>query len=317
MVVSDETVFAFFGRIVMDSYKDAGFETAAFTFEPGEHSKTLATLGGVLNALARHGFTRGDCVAALGGGVTGDLAGFAAAVYARGIPFVQLPTTLLAAVDSSIGGKTAVNLDAGKNLVGAFWQPSLVLCDTAVMRDLPMPLMAEGAAEMIKHAVLADPELFARLASTDTAARADQLEDTLARNLAIKRSCVEADERDTGVRQLLNLGHTIGHAIEIVSDHAFTHGQAVAIGLYRITRAAERMGYARDGLSGEIRQAMTANNLPHECDLTADDLLPTAKLDKKRAGSTTTLVVPRDIGECELKRVNDAELGCWFRAGCG
>jgi 3-dehydroquinate synthase len=273
-------------------------------------------LGYVLNVLARRGFTRGDCVAALGGGVTGDLAGFAAAVYARGIPFVQLPTTLLAAVDSSIGGKTAVNLDAGKNLAGAFWQPSLVLCDTAVMRDLPAPLMSEGAAEMIKHAALADPELFARLAGSD-AARTDQLEDTLARNLAIKRSCVEADERDTGVRQLLNLGHTIGHAIEIVSDHAFTHGQAVAIGLYRITRAAERLGYARDGLSGEIRQALTANNLPHECDLTADDLLSTAKLDKKRAGSTTTLVVPRDIGECELKRVNDAELARWFRAGSG
>jgi 3-dehydroquinate synthase len=315
MVISDSTVSALFGGIVLDSFARAGYKAFSFTFEPGERSKTLATLGGALNALARAGFTRGDCVAALGGGVVGDLAGFAAAVYARGIPFLQLPTTLLAAVDSSIGGKTAVNLDAGKNLAGAFWQPSLTLCDTAVMRGLPAHLQAEGAAEMIKHATLADPELFARLANPDPAVRSDNLEDTLERNLMIKRALVQADERDKGVRQKLNLGHTIGHAVETVSGHGYTHGQAVAIGLYRIARAAERMGYAGSGLSDSIRQVLTLTGLPYNCPLTADDLLTAARLDKKRDGSATTLVVPRGIGRCDLVKVDDEGLAEWFRAG--
>ncbi|GHU76824.1 3-dehydroquinate synthase [Clostridia bacterium] len=312
MIVSDSTVFAIFGAVVSDSFRAAGFEVSSFVFKPGEHSKSLATLGEALNALAGAGFTRGDCVCALGGGVVGDLAGFAAAVYARGIPFVQVPTTLLAAVDSSIGGKTAVNLDSGKNLVGAFWQPSLVLCDMDVMRGLPAELVMEGAAEMIKHAVLADTELFERLSG---ARPLDQLEDSLARNLSIKRACVEADERDTGIRQTLNLGHTIGHAIETVSDHEYSHGQAVAIGLYRIARAAERMGFAADGLAERIKQALVANGLPFECSIPVDELLAAARLDKKRSGSTTTLVVPRGIGRCELIRVDDDGVAEWFRAG--
>lgn len=231
LLVSDETVYALYGAAAEASLTRAGFSVRSFTFAPGEESKTVATLARILDALAAVPCTRSDLVVALGGGVAGDMAGFAAAVYLRGIEFIQVPTTLLAAVDASVGGKTAVNLSAGKNLAGAFWQPSLVLCDCDVFQTLPAPVFADGMAEAVKAGMIADAQLLDMLEDG-----AQPLPALVARCVQIKRGLVAADERDVGDRQLLNFGHTAAHAIERATDFQVSHGSAVAIGMVMMAR---------------------------------------------------------------------------------
>ena len=311
-IVSDSTVDALCGDPVERSLRDAGYDALRCVFPAGERNKTLATLGGILEFLAENHLTRADVVVALGGGVTGDMAGFAAAVYMRGIRFVQLPTTLLAAVDASVGGKTAVDLAAGKNLAGAFHQPSLVLTDVDVLRALPQTLLSDGAAEIIKHGVLADAELFARMCEPDWTR---EMETIVARNVAIKCDVVVADERENGARQLLNLGHTFAHSIEAASHYAVPHGRAVAMGMRLITRAAVDKGLCPARCLEVLEALLETHGLPLHTDMDAESLAQGALSDKKRAGGTLNLVVPCAFGESRLNPVPVAELTDWARAG--
>ena len=311
-VVADDTVYALYGERVCASLEAAGVRTVCYVFPHGEKSKNLLEYAKILNFLAENRVTRADALIALGGGVTGDLGGFAAATYLRGIPFVQLPTTLLAAVDSSVGGKTAVDLPAGKNLAGAFYQPELVLCDLDTLDSLPREIFRDGCAEVIKYAVLGSRELFALLADIPSG---KGLEEVTARCVEMKRDFVQSDELDRGARQMLNLGHTFGHAVEASSRFTLSHGKSVAIGMAMILRAACSRGLC----SAETRDAVIAllqrYGLPTECPYPADMLLGALSADKKIFGTRLNLVVPTDIGACRLLPVGVDELSGWLRDG--
>ena len=311
-VVADDTVYALYGERVCASLEAADVRTVCYVFPHGEKSKNLLEYAKILNFLAENRVTRADALIALGGGVTGDLGGFAAATYLRGIPFVQLPTTLLAAVDSSVGGKTAVDLPAGKNLAGAFYQPELVLCDLDTLDSLPREIFLDGCAEVIKYAVLGSRELFALLADIPSG---KGLEEVTARCVEMKRDFVQSDELDRGARQMLNLGHTFGHAVEASSRFTLSHGKSVAIGMAMILRAACSRGLC----SAETRDAVIAllqrYGLPTECPYPADMLLGALSADKKIFGTRLNLVVPTDIGACRLLPVGVDELSGWLRDG--
>ena len=311
-VVADDTVYALYGERVCASLEAAGVRTVCYVFPHGEKSKNLLEYAKILNFLAENRVTRADALIALGGGVTGDLGGFAAATYLRGIPFVQLPTTLLAAVDSSVGGKTAVDLPAGKNLAGAFYQPELVLCDLDTLDSLPREIFLDGCAEVIKYAVLGSRELFALLADIPSG---KGLEEVTARCVEMKRDFVQSDELDRGARQMLNLGHTFGHAVEASSRFTLSHGKSVAIGMAMILRAACSRGLC----SAETRDAVIAllqrYGLPTECPYPADMLLGALSADKKIFGTRLNLVVPTDVGACRLLPVGVDELSGWLRDG--
>ena len=311
-VVADDTVYALYGERVCASLEAAGVRTVCYVFPHGEKSKNLLEYAKILNFLAENRVTRADALIALGGGVTGDLGGFAAATYLRGIPFVQLPTTLLAAVDSSVGGKTAVDLPAGKNLAGAFYQPELVLCDLDTLDSLPREIFLDGCAEVIKYAVLGSRELFALLADIPSG---KGLEEVTARCVEMKRDFLQSDELDRGARQMLNLGHTFGHAVEASSRFTLSHGKSVAIGMAMILRAACSRGLC----SAETRDAVIAllqrYGLPTECPYPADMLLGALSADKKIFGTRLNLVVPTDIGACRLLPVGVDELSGWLRDG--
>ena len=311
-VVADSTVAPLYLSTVTGSLRKAGYPVSTYLYPAGEAHKNLATLSGILEFLAAEHLTRSDCVVALGGGVCGDMAGFAAAVYLRGIRYVQLPTTLLSAVDSSVGGKTAIDLKAGKNLAGAFLQPSLVLCDTDTLRTLPPEVFADGAAEAIKTGVLCDESLFSLF---DTENLHADIGAIAARCIAFKSSVVEQDEKDNGVRRTLNLGHTAGHAIEKCAGFAITHGHAVAIGMVLIARAAEKLGWNEVPCADRIAAVLRRNHLPTETAYSARQLAEAALSDKKRRGSTISLVIPRRIGECDMKTIPVTELERVFAAG--
>ncbi len=248
---------------------------------PGEASKTLENAGRILEFLAQNQLTRKACLVALGGGVGGDLAGFCAAVYLRGVDFVQIPTTFLAAIDSSVGGKTGVNLSVGKNLAGAFWQPRLVVCDCDTFNTLPGEVMADGVAEAIKYGVIFDENLFSMM---DGGRFLEKLDRVVERCVDLKSGVTAADEFDRGQRQLLNFGHTVGHAVEKRSGFAVTHGHAVAVGMVIAAQAAEAMGVCAPGCAEAIRDALVKNALPVSTPYSPDELLPLMYNDKKRAG---------------------------------
>ena len=258
-IVSDSNVWPLYGEAVRSSLLEAGLEVTEFVFPAGEEQKNGSTYLSLLNFLAENRLTRSDLVAALGGGVVGDLAGFAAATYLRGIRLIQLPTTLLAAVDSSVGGKTAIDLSAGKNLAGAFHQPSLVLCDTDCLNSLPVEIFRAGCAEIIKYGILYDRELFSYLAE---AGMDFDRHTVIARCAALKGEAVEADEFDTGARMKLNLGHTIGHGVEAASHFAVSHGCAVAIGTAIVSRSACAYGFCTAETRDEILRVLDRFGLP-------------------------------------------------------
>lgn len=299
-IVTDSTVVHLYEETVRKSLTEAGFSVCTFVFPAGEASKNIHTLSHLLEFLAKEEMTRTDMIVALGGGVTGDLAGFGAAVYLRGIPFVQIPTTFLAAIDSSVGGKTAVDLEAGKNLAGAFYQPKLVLCDTDVLQTLPEVVFADGIAEALKYGVLGDAALFEKIAGGDF--RQD-LEEIIETCVSMKRDVVEEDEFDTGKRQLLNLGHTFGHAIEQKSHFQMTHGHAVAIGMHLIAKAAEAKGIAEKGTAAAIAKALEQNQLPKETTFSPAEVAEGTLRDKKRRGGTISFVFPKKIGACEIVKI--------------
>ena len=311
-VVTDETVAPLYLDRVVASLEGAGFPVSRHILPAGEKHKTLATLGNLLNELAAVPLTRSDCVAALGGGVIGDMAGFAAAVYLRGIRCVQMPTTLLSAVDSSVGGKTAVDLPSGKNLVGAFLQPTAVLCDTDALQSLPPELLSDGAAESIKTAILSDADFFRCVSDPGWIADPGPL---IARCVTYKAGVVARDERESGERKLLNLGHTVGHAIERCSGFSILHGHAVAAGLAIIARASARLGWTEEPLAQPICACLTAHDLPIAANFSAEELAAAALSDKKRTGDCITLVTPQRIGRCTLRSVPVAELPAIISAG--
>ena len=290
-IVSDSNVFPLYGTAVKNSLANADLETSEFIFPAGEASKNGATYLALVNHLAEHRLTRNDMILALGGGVVGDLAGFAAATYLRGIRFVQVPTTLLAAVDSSVGGKTAIDLPAGKNLAGAFCQPSLVLCDTSTLNTLPEEIFRDGCAEVIKYGILYDPALFQTLC--EDGPDFDR-ESVISRCVELKRDVVAEDEFDTGSRMKLNLGHTVGHGIEACSNFAISHGKAVAAGISIVARASHCPDADR------IIACLERFGLPTSAEYAADDLADWALSDKKREGGTVNMIIPRAIGNCEI-----------------
>ena len=311
-IVSGERVDALYGDRLEQSLQAAGFAVLRWRHPSGEQYKNLNTYGRLLNLLAECGMGRGDVLVSLGGGVTGDLTGFAAATYQRGMDYVQVPTSLLAMVDSSVGGKTAVDLPAGKNLCGCFWQPLAVFCDPALLATLPEEELRGGSAEVIKYAVLRDEALFETLLHDPSAAAR---EDVIERCVSIKRDLVEEDEFDRGSRRLLNLGHSFGHAVEACSGYEILHGQAVAIGMAMIARAAAEKGICTFAVAEKIRAGIRALSLPTETEIPAAALLEALLRDKKRSGDTMNLVVPERIGSCRVEKVPVEELGDWLRLG--
>ena len=305
-VVTDSIVAGLYADTVCAALERAGLRVCRFVFPAGEAFKTLRTYGELLGFLADNRLTRSDVLVALGGGVTGDMTGFAAATYLRGIRFVQLPTTLLAAVDSSVGGKTAVDLPGGKNQMGVFSQPRLVLCDTETFRTLPREVLAEGWAEAVKCAFLREGPLQELLLGETPEERIEEL---VAECVKLKAGLVEADERDQGARRLLNFGHTVGHAIERCSGWRWHHGPAVAVGMAVMTRACAARGFCDAETLETLETLLRRFSLPLRCPYGAEELLAAAASDKKRAGERLTLVLPRRFGRCELVESDDRELG--------
>ena len=273
---------------------------------PGEGNKTMETVTGLCRTMLEHRFSRGDCVAAVGGGMVGDLAGFAAACFMRGVDFYNLPTTLLSQVDSSIGGKTGVNLDGVKNIVGAFWQPRGVLIDPDTLDTLPPRLWAEGMAEYVKMALTLDGELFAALQREDP--RQDMTR-TLERALGLKKNVVERDEREAGPRKLLNFGHTIGHALEAAEGYGhLTHGEAVAIGMAAILRWQLCRGDDAADALARLLPLLAQYDLPAALPCGGQTLADCLRHDKKCEGDSLHLVLLRTVGEAYVERVPLAAL---------
>ncbi len=306
LLLTDQTVAALYEQTVRTALESAGFSVFTYRIPAGESSKSIDNYLKIIAFLAEHGFTRSDALVALGGGVVGDLGGFCAASYLRGIGFVQIPTTLLACVDSSVGGKTAVNLPQGKNLLGAFYQPWLVLCDPTTLNTLPPSVYADGMAEVIKYGMLSDADLFEQL-EQKTLTNGE----IIARCVTIKRDIVQQDERDSGVRQLLNFGHTVGHAVEKCSNFEISHGSAVAIGMVVVTRAV-----AKKDLAHRLESLLTATGLPTRCSFTPDELYDASLSDKKRVTDGIQAVTVSQLGHGELSAMSLPEWKACIQRGC-
>ena len=296
MIVSDDNVFPLYGQQVMDSLKD--YECHSLVLPHGEPTKNFQSLPKIYTAMLDAKLTRSDLVIALGGGVIGDLAGFAAASYLRGIKLVQIPTSLLAQVDSSVGGKVAVDLPQGKNLVGAFYQPKMVLIDPDVLNTLPEHFIKDGMGEVIKYGCIKDSSLFDRLcAHSSFEDLKPELPEIIARCVDIKRIVVEADQFDTGERMLLNFGHTLAHTIEQYYNYKReSHGEAVGIGMYQITLMAEEKGLTGSGCADQIKKALDIYVLPSSCGLPVTDLTKAITLDKKNLNGKLNVVLLKELG---------------------
>lgn len=312
-IVSDSTVFPLYGKAVTDSLEDAGFSVVSFVFPAGESSKNADVYLRLLAFLAENHITRTDWIVALGGGVVGDLAGFAAATYLRGIDFIQIPTTLLAAVDSSVGGKTAIDLPVGKNLVGAFHQPKLVLCDVNTLGSLPENIFRDGCAEVIKYGILYDPALLSLLADTALDFPREQV---IAACVEWKRKAVCDDEFDSlGARALLNLGHTFGHGVEAKSNFTVSHGKGVAIGTAIMARACAAKGICSEETCSTVLSVLNRFGLPVSTDFDAEDICEAAFSDKKRSGNSIGLIVIRSVGDCSVQKTPLSEILPFLKAG--
>lgn len=312
VVVSDSNVAPLYLDRALQSLAQSGFEASGYVFPAGEDSKNAETYFSLLNYLAENRLTRSDALIALGGGVVGDLTGFAAATYLRGIALIQIPTTLLSCVDSSVGGKTAIDLPMGKNLVGAFYQPKLVICDPELLKTLPDAIFSDGCAEVIKYGMIGSEALLKRLA--DDHAR-NRLEDVIAECVDMKREIVESDEFDRGNRQLLNLGHTFAHSIEALSDYSISHGSAVATGMRIITCAAVKRGLCPEICLTTLDRLLTQYELPMRTSYTAEALAEKALSDKKRSGESITIVSPTGLGRSKLVKIPVSELIGWAKDG--
>lgn len=310
-IVSDDIVDGLYGEALCQALSAAQYRVIKFVLPHGESSKSAENYLALLAALAEKHFTRDDVIFALGGGVVGDLAGFAAATYQRGVSCVQIPTTLLSMVDSSVGGKTAINLPAGKNLVGAFWQPRLVVIDPALLETLPEAQRISGFGEVLKYGFLRGGPLYDALLRPESL----DLPEIIAQCVSIKRDIVAEDEFETGTRKLLNLGHTVGHAVEKCSNFTVLHGHAVSIGMAVMLRAAVGLGLCEAAFCREAIALLTAYGLPVTTEFSAEALAAAAAGDKKRHGDAITLVLPAAPGSCILRDVPVAELLPLIRSG--
>ena len=305
IIVTDSCVSGLYLDRAVRSFTDAGYLVTSYVFCEGEKSKNSATLIDLLEQAARDGLTRSDIFVALGGGVTGDLCGLAASLYMRGVGYVGIPTTLLAAVDSSVGGKTAIDLEAGKNLCGTFWQPKCVVCDPDLLATLYPGTFSDGMAEVIKYGVICDHELFRSLGDPS----ALDLSAIIERCVRIKSDVVSADEFDNARRAVLNFGHTFGHAIEKLSGYSISHGRAVASGMVLAAKASTELGLCPESAACEIEKTLRKYSLSTDCPFTADDIIGAAMSDKKKNRDGISLVLITEIGKSVVKQVSVNRFG--------
>lgn len=303
VIITDSNVRPLYAEKFAGSLEKEGIMPYIFTFEAGEKSKNLDVVREIYSFMAEKKINRGNFVVALGGGVTGDMAGFAAATYMRGIQYIQVPTTLLAQVDSSVGGKVAVDIEEGKNLVGSFYHPSLVLIDPMVLKTLTPEIFSDGMAEVIKYGCIADENLFERLAAENI----ENIGEIIYNCVDIKRRIVERDEHDTGMRMILNFGHTIGHAVEKYGNYEkITHGMGVAIGMAVMAKIGEATGVTENGTAEKIKKCLAGYKLPLGCADLAD-AVKYIDSDKKNIGKKLNIVLLNKIGRCEIKKVDCRE----------
>ena len=301
-IITDDIVEKLHLQTVLDSMKAAGFECSVFAFPNGEPSKSLANLGNIYDFLCESNITRSDIIVALGGGVVGDITGFAAASYLRGVEFVQIPTTLLSQVDSSVGGKTAIDIPGGKNLVGAFKQPALVICDSDALKTLPPEVLSEGMGECIKYGMIRDEKLFGLMESHDLETLDEIMDEMVYRCIDIKRAVVENDEFDRGERMILNFGHTLGHALEGWHNYTdYAHGAGVAAGMCMITDKLAPQ------LSERLKKCCAAYRLPTGSDIPMSELLPFCSKDKKNEKKDINYIICKEVGKCEIVKVPFSE----------
>lgn len=299
-IITDENVDKYYGSKVKDELDKIGYKTRKMVLAPGEKTKSFSTLPSIYNELLDFKLTRKELIITLGGGVIGDLGGFASSTFLRGVSFIQIPTSLLAQVDSSVGGKVAVDLEKGKNLVGSFYQPKAVFIDPDVLNTLPEKFYKDGMAEVIKYGCIKDRDFFYMLKSLKSREEVmNNIEDILYKCCYIKKSVVERDEKDLGERMLLNFGHTLGHAIEKYYNFTgYSHGEAVAIGMYNISLKSEDEGITEKGVAEEIKEILINYDLPYKVDIKDNNkIIDTISLDKKNIGNVLKVILLKSIGE--------------------
>lgn len=302
VIVTDDIVDKLYSKTLINSLEISGFTVFKFVFENGEPSKCHSTLIGLYEFLVENQITRSDMLIALGGGVVGDLTGFAAATYLRGINFVQIPTTLLAQTDASIGGKTAVDIKSGKNLVGAFKQPLCIITDTKLLKSLPADIFSDGMSEIIKYGMIKSESLFNKLLSEDIN---KNLHDVIIECINIKKDAVESDEFDKGQRMLLNFGHTLGHSIEKYYNFSgITHGKAVAIGMCEISEISERKGITQKGVTEKLKQCLVKYGLPVSTKVPLNERIDICMSDKKRENDSINIIICKNIGESYIDKLS-------------
>lgn len=310
-VITDSNVDALYGDKLFHTLKQYDYKVSKIVVSPGEQSKSMNILNSVYNQLTEHGITRNSLIIAFGGGVVGDLTGFAAATFMRGVPYVQIPTTVMSQLDSSIGGKTAVNIEAGKNLAGCFYQPKAVYIDTLLLNTLPARFFSDGLAEAVKYSAIKDIELFNKLSKMKSK---DEIKDNINEIIyscaSIKCKIVSADEFDKGERMLLNFGHTIAHGIEKLYDYkAYTHGEAVSLGMLIISKNSESMGLTEKGSTEAIAELLAKCCLPTIHDkIDKDKLLNIIKTDKKSEEAYINLILLKKLGSAYIYKASKAEL---------
>ncbi len=310
-IITDDNVNVNYGEKLTEQLEEIDYVVKKVVLPHGERSKSVETLHQVYDELLDFKITRSDLIIALGGGVIGDLTGFAASTLLRGIPFIQIPTSLLAQIDSSIGGKVAVDLKRGKNLVGSFYHPKAVFIDPECLRSLDKRFLSDGMGEVVKYGCIKDAELFDKLLSIKSEEELfENLDDIIYTCCDIKRGVVERDEKDTGERMLLNFGHTIGHGIEKhYNFETYSHGEAVAIGMYTITKNSEAKGLTKEGCSAKIKRALENFNLPYCLDISdKESLLDGISVDKKGAGEYLNIILLTDIGDSYIHKIKKEDV---------
>lgn len=313
-VITDTNINKLYGKKISDIFS-GGFDIGFIVVEPGEKSKSIATLQYVYKQLLNLNITRSDTIITFGGGVVGDLGGFAASTFLRGIPYIQIPTSLTAQIDSSIGGKVAVDLPEGKNLIGGFYHPDAVFIDPDFLETLDERFFSDGMAEAIKYGCIEDFDLFKSLMEyKNKKDLLTNMEQIIYKCCSIKKSFVEEDEKDTGKRMILNFGHTLGHAIEKYFNYnRYTHGEAVAVGMYQITKKSEEMGITRQGTQKLIKTILTKYKLPYEItDADTKEILRAVDVDKKNRGEYIDIVLLKSIEEAFIKRINRKDIFTYF-----
>lgn len=301
-IITDDNVNKYYGGKISEELKHNDFEVKLLSLKPGEETKNFNTLPMIYNELLDFNLTRSDLIIALGGGVIGDLAGFVASTYLRGVDFIQIPTSLLAQVDSSVGGKVAVDLERGKNLVGSFYHPKCVLIDPEVLNTLDNRFFIDGMAEVIKYGCIKDKQFFDHIEKMENKKQLiNSMELIIHKCCDIKRQVVENDEKDKGERMLLNFGHTLGHAIEQYYNYTkYSHGEGVAIGMYAISKISEEKGLTKKGTSQRIKDILVKYNLPYELDINIEEILEAINLDKKKLGNNLNVIILNEIGSSKV-----------------